>query len=150
MSLDYINFKNLLTLFIFMFINLNAWVLYGILITSFTLIPKIKQLYLSKNFVLIFCISGFVYGVIVFCISYFLPFIIKIDDFILTATILYVFANFFMNIIASIVFILICFLMIKNKTDIKPLNNNQIKIVCIMSLIHCILSPFLCFMFIFL
>ncbi|OBV28915.1 hypothetical protein BKN38_04845 [Helicobacter sp. CLO-3] len=154
MGLVYFNFENLSTLFFYMFNNFTAWILYGLFLASFALIPKIRQYYAIKNFVLIFCISSFLYSAICLLIFYFLAFIMQSFNFIINGSItaivsIYLIAGCFMGVVSSILFILICFLMPKNEVDAKS-SGNQIKIVCIISLIHYILSPLFCLVFMFL
>ncbi|EMZ38467.1 hypothetical protein LS77_005040 [Helicobacter bilis] len=136
--------SSLLFLSLFAFINFYMWVLYGIFLVSFSLIPKVKSYYLLKNFLLIWFISGLLYGIVFFCfgcISFVLYKMSSVFEEIAFLLFVYWITSWFMTIISSVLFALIRFLMIKDKANMPIPTKNQKKIVGVAGFIHCLLSP---------
>ncbi|MGX3046030.1 hypothetical protein [Helicobacter sp. T3_23-1056] len=143
----------LFNMFLYMLQNIKILVLYGIFLASFSLIPKAKSYYLAKNFVLIWFVSAFLFGSVLFCCSYVLLLVLSGSNyfFIIHTTewlILYGATSYPIIMISSILLTLIRFLMVKDTINVNPLNKQQIKIVCIVSCINCALSPIFYIMFV--
>ena len=142
----------LFAIFLYMLKNIKILILYGIFLASFSLIPKVKSYYLTKNFVLMWFASGFLFVSVLFCCVYVSLFVLPNSNPIFDIAewlLLYAITGYPIIVISSILFILIRFLMIKNTIDMNPLNKQQIKIVCIVSCINCVLSPIFCLIFVF-
>ena len=139
----------LFNMFLYMITNIKILTLYGIFLASFSLIPKIKLYYLTKNFVLIWFVSGFLFGSVLFCCSYVLLIVLSGSNyfFIIEWLMMYGITSYPIVMISSILLTLIRFLMIKDTIEVNPLNKQQIKIVCIVSCVNCALSPIFYIMF---
>ncbi|MGX2972806.1 hypothetical protein [Helicobacter sp. T3_23-1059] len=140
---------DLFNMFLYMITNIKILTLYGIFLASFSLIPKVKSYYLTKNFVLIWFVSGFLFGSVLFCCSYVLLIVLSGSNyfFIIEWLMMYGITSYPIVMISSILLTLIRFLMIKDTTDANPLNKQQIRIVCIVSCVNCALSPIFYIMF---